>query len=115
MSISLLLEMATSSNPDRTAVVSGEIRLTTTELSVLAHGGAGAIAASGTQHVAYIGTGGVMVPLVLFSSARAGVTSTLVNYRLSEDALRQLIDRLPTPLVIATPNTAMSSRAQESR
>ena len=103
MSISLLLEMATSSNPDRTAVVSGEIRLTTTELSVLAHGGAGAIAASGTQHVAYIGTGGVMVPLVLFSSARAGVTSTLVNYRLSEDALRQLIDRLPTPLVIADP------------
>jgi hypothetical protein len=35
-----------------------------------------------------------MVPLLLFSSARAGVTSTLVNYRLSEDALRQLIDRL---------------------
>ena len=30
MSISLLLEMAASSNPDRTAVVSGEMRLTTT-------------------------------------------------------------------------------------
>jgi hypothetical protein len=46
MSISLLLEMAASSNPDRTAVVSGEMRLTTNELSALADGGAGVIAAS---------------------------------------------------------------------
>jgi acyl-CoA synthetase (AMP-forming)/AMP-acid ligase II len=101
MSISLLLEMAASSNPDRTAVVSGEMRLTTNELSALADGGAGVIAASGAQHAAYVGTGGVMLPLLLFSSARAGVAFTPLNYRLSEDGLRQLIDRLPTPLVIA--------------
>jgi acyl-CoA synthetase (AMP-forming)/AMP-acid ligase II len=101
MSISLLLEMAASSNPDRTAVVSGEIRLTTNELSELADGGAGVIAASGAQHAAYVGTGGAVLPLLLFSSARAGVAFTPLNYRLSEDGLRQLIDRLPTPLVIA--------------
>jgi acyl-CoA synthetase (AMP-forming)/AMP-acid ligase II len=101
MSISLLLEMAASSNPDRTAVVSGEMRLTTSELSELADGGAGVIAASGAQHAAYVGTGGVMLPLLLISSARAGVAFTPLNYRLSEDGLRQLIDRLPTPLVIA--------------
>jgi acyl-CoA synthetase (AMP-forming)/AMP-acid ligase II len=101
MSISLLLEMAASSNPDRTAVVSGEIRLTTSELSDLADGGAGVIASSGAQHAAYVGTGGAMLPLLLFSSARAGVAFTPLNYRLSEDGLRQLIDRLPTPLVIA--------------
>jgi acyl-CoA synthetase (AMP-forming)/AMP-acid ligase II len=101
MSISLLLEMAASSNPDRTAVVSGEMRLTTNELSALADGGAGVIAASGAKHAAYVGTGGVMLPLLLFSSARAGVAFTPLNYRLSEDGLRQLIDRLPTPLVIA--------------
>jgi acyl-CoA synthetase (AMP-forming)/AMP-acid ligase II len=101
MSISLLLEMASSSNPGRTAVVSGEIRLTTTELSGLAGGGAGVIAASGAQHTAYVGTGGVMLPLLLFSSARAGVAFTPLNYRLSKDGLRQLIERLPTPLVIA--------------
>jgi acyl-CoA synthetase (AMP-forming)/AMP-acid ligase II len=101
MSISLLLEMAASSNPDRTAVVSGDMRLTTSELSSLADGGAGVIAASDAQHAAYVGTGGVMLPLLLFSSARAGVAFTPLNYRLSEDGLRQLIDRLPTPLVIA--------------
>ena len=51
MSISLLLEMAVSSDPHRTAVVSGDLRLTTGELSALADGGAGVIAASGAQHV----------------------------------------------------------------
>ena len=101
MSISLLLEMAASSDPDRTAVVSDEILLTTSELSALADGGAGVIAASGAGHVAYVGTGGVMLPLLLFSSARASVAVTPLNYRLSSDGLRELIDRLPTPLVIA--------------
>jgi acyl-CoA synthetase (AMP-forming)/AMP-acid ligase II len=101
MSISLLLEMAASTNPDRTAVVSGEMRLTTNELSALADGGAGVIAASGACHVAYVGTGGAMLPLLLFSSARAGVAFTPLNYRLSADGLRELIERLPQPLVVA--------------
>lgn len=100
MSISLLLEMA-SSNPDRTAVVSGELRLTTAELSELADGGAGVIAASGASHVAYVGMGGALLPLLLFASARAGVPVTPLNYRLSADGLRELIDRLPQPLVVA--------------
>ena len=41
MSISLLLEMAASSNPERTAIVAGDLRLTTQQLSDLADGGAG--------------------------------------------------------------------------
>lgn len=101
MSISLLLEMAASTNPDRTALVSGEMRLTTAQLSELADGGAGVIAAAGTSHVAYVGLGGAMLPLLLFSSARAGATFTPLNYRLSADGLRELIDRLPQPLVVA--------------
>lgn len=101
MSISLLLEMAASSNADRTAVVSGEMHLTASELSGLADGGAGVIAASGASHVAYVGTGGMMLPLLLFASARAGVALTPLNYRLSEEGLRELIDRLRQPLVVA--------------
>ncbi|AEV74402.1 acyl-CoA synthetase (AMP-forming)/AMP-acid ligase II [Mycolicibacterium rhodesiae NBB3] len=101
MSISLLLEMAASTNPERTALVSGEIRLTAAELSELADGGAGVIAAAGTSHVAYVGLGGAMLPLLLFSSARAGAAFTPLNYRLSADGLRELIDRLPQPLVVA--------------
>ncbi|HVQ98449.1 MAG TPA: class I adenylate-forming enzyme family protein, partial [Mycobacterium sp.] len=100
MSISLLLEMAVSSNPDRTAVVSGDLRLTTQQLSDLADGGAGVIAASNPRHVVYVGTGGVMLPLLIFSSARAGRAFTPINYRLSADGVQSLIDRLPEPLVI---------------
>lgn len=100
MSISLLLEMAVSNDPDRLAVVSGQTRLTTTELSDLADGGAGVIAGSGAGHVAYIGTGGALLPMLLFASARAGRTFTPINYRLSADGIRALIDRLPNPLVI---------------
>ncbi|ORV97459.1 class I adenylate-forming enzyme family protein [Mycobacterium kyorinense] len=100
MSISLLLEMAVSSSPDRTAVVSGELRLTSQELSDLADGGAGVIAGSGCRHVAYVGTGGALLPLLIFASARAGLPFTPINYRLSAEGIQTLIGRLPEPLVI---------------
>ncbi|HEY2450930.1 MAG TPA: AMP-binding protein [Mycobacterium sp.] len=100
MSISLLLEMATSNDPDRTAVVSGDVRLTTQQLSDLADGGAGIIARSGASHVAYVGLGGAMLPLLIFASARAGVAFTPINYRLSAEGIKTLVARLPEPLVI---------------
>src|SRR5699024_654734 len=71
------------------------------ELSDLADGGAGVIAASGARHVVYVGAGGVLLPLLIFASARAGRALTPLNYRLSESGLRQLIDRLPDPLIVA--------------
>jgi long-chain acyl-CoA synthetase len=100
MSISLLLEMALSGDPDRVAVVSDDTRLSTQELSDLADGGAGVIAATGAEHVVYVGTGGVLLPLLLFSSARAARTFTPINYRLSAEGIQALIARLPKPLVI---------------
>lgn len=100
MSISLLLEMAASGNPDRVAVVDGDLRLTTQQLSDLADGGAGVIAGSGAQHVVYVGTGGATLPLLIFASARAGLGFTPINYRLSAEGIAALIQRLPEPLVI---------------
>jgi acyl-CoA synthetase (AMP-forming)/AMP-acid ligase II len=103
MSISLLLEMAQGTALALTgdaALVSGELRLSVEELNALAGGGAGVIGASGAQHVAYVGPGGAMLPLLLFASARAAVPVTPLNYRLSADGLRTQIGRLPDPLVI---------------
>jgi acyl-CoA synthetase (AMP-forming)/AMP-acid ligase II len=93
--------MAVSADPDRVAVVDRDIRLTTAQLSELVDGGAGALAASGARHVAYVGTGGVMLPLLIFASARAGLPFTPLNYRLSAEGRRQLIGRLSEPLIIA--------------
>ena len=100
MSISLLLEMAVAADPDRVALVDGANRLSTGELSELADGGAGAIAASGAEHVGYVGSGGIMAPLLIFASARAAVPFTPINYRLSAEGIQDLIQRLPHPLVI---------------
>ncbi|QUR65975.1 class I adenylate-forming enzyme family protein [Mycobacterium spongiae] len=104
MSVSLLLEMAASSNPDRTAVVcdgvSGDVRLTTQQLSDLADGGAGVVAGTNARHVVYLGAGGMMLPLLIFAAARAGLAFTPLNYRLSADGIHALIRRLPEPLVI---------------
>jgi acyl-CoA synthetase (AMP-forming)/AMP-acid ligase II len=92
--------MAASGDPDRVAVVDGDIRLTSADLSELADGGAGVITASRASHVVYVGTGGALLPLLLFSSARANTAFTPLNYRLSTDGLRELIDRLPDPLIV---------------
>ncbi|MGE0215233.1 class I adenylate-forming enzyme family protein [Mycolicibacterium sp.] len=100
MSISLLLEMAADAGTGRTAVVCDELRLTTDDLNRLADGGAGVVAASGARHVAYVGTGGAMLPVLLFAAARAAVPLTPLNYRLSAEGLRALLDRLPDPLVV---------------
>ncbi|MBV9091020.1 MAG: long-chain fatty acid--CoA ligase [Mycobacteriaceae bacterium] len=100
MTISLLLEMAVSGNPDRLALVSDDVRLTVGELNALADGCAGALVGSGPRTVAYVGTGGVMLPLLIFASARAALPFSPLNYRLSGEALRELIDRLDEPLVV---------------
>lgn len=99
MSVALLLEMA-ASDPDRLGVVSDDQRLTVGELGALADGGAGVIAESGAGSVVYVGTGGLMLPLLIFASARAGRPFTPLNYRLSGEALAELIGRLPDPLVV---------------
>jgi acyl-CoA synthetase (AMP-forming)/AMP-acid ligase II len=93
--------MAVSADPDRAAVAWDASELTTGGLSDLADGGAGVIAKAGAQHVAYVGGGAAMLPVLMFSAARAGVPVTPLNYRLSSAGLRELIDRLPQPLVVA--------------
>ena len=79
MSISLLLEMAVAADPDRAAVAWDAKELTTGGLSDLADGGAGVIAKAGAQHVAYVGGGAAMLPVLMFSAARAGVPVTPLN------------------------------------
>lgn len=100
MSLGLLLDMAVAGDTDRMAVVCGDSRWTTGRLDELADLGAGVIAGSGASHVVYVGTGGEMLPLLIFSCARAGVAFTPLNYRLSTEGIQSLIDRLPDPLVV---------------
>ncbi|MFE7747214.1 class I adenylate-forming enzyme family protein [Nocardia sp. NPDC057455] len=100
MSVSLLLDMAASGRPDRLAVVCDEVRWTASELSSRVQSAAAVIANSGARSVAYVGTGGHLLPLLIFASAGAGVPFTSLNYRLAADSLAELITRLEDPLVV---------------
>jgi len=100
VSISLILEMAASADPDRVAVLCDDTQWTAGELAECADRAAGVISASGARHVAYVGTGGVLQSLFIFASARASVPYTPINYRLSADGIHELIGRLPDPLVV---------------
>lgn len=70
------------------------------ELTRLASGGAGALSTGKAGTVAYVGVGGAMLPLLLFSAARAAIPFAPLNYRLSGTVLNELIDRLPSPLIV---------------
>ncbi len=98
--MSLLLEMAVSSNPSRTALVSDQYTLTVEQLHSLAGGGAGIIAEHAAGSVAYVGTGGLMLPVLIFAAARANRPFTPLNYRLSTEGIAELVARLPDPLVV---------------
>ncbi|MET9214082.1 MULTISPECIES: class I adenylate-forming enzyme family protein [unclassified Nocardia] len=100
MSISLLLDMAASNDPDRCAVACGETQWTAAELSVLSQGGAAVLTGSGARSLAYVGTGGHLLPLLLFAAAGAAVPFTPLNYRLGAEALGALIARLDAPLLV---------------
>ncbi|MGW4368550.1 class I adenylate-forming enzyme family protein [Nocardia takedensis] len=101
MSVSLLLDMAVSGSPERPALVCDEVRWSVEDLHTLVTGGSGVIAASGARTAVYVGTGGHLLPLLIFAAAGAGVPFAPLNYRLAGEALGALIGRLPAPLVIA--------------
>jgi acyl-CoA synthetase (AMP-forming)/AMP-acid ligase II len=96
----MLLEMAASENPERLAVVSDDIRWSTKTLDRRSDRGAGVIRRTQVKQVAYIGTGGVLLPLLLFASARAGTSFCPLNYRLSAETLRAQLARLADPLIV---------------
>ncbi len=101
MSIAILLEMPVSMDPDKEAIVDGDLRLTLGQVDALVNRAAARITESGAQCVAYVGTGGAAMPVLLFASARAGVPFAPLNYRLTTDALVELIERLPGAVVVA--------------
>ena len=101
MSIAILLEMPVSMDPDKEAIVDGDLRLTLGQVDTLVNKGAARIVESGARCVAYVGTGGAAMPVLLFASARAGVPFAPLNYRLTADALVELIERLPGVVVVA--------------
>jgi acyl-CoA synthetase (AMP-forming)/AMP-acid ligase II len=102
VNIATLLEMAAEGFSERVAVGSRPDGLTYRELHDRARRVAGSIAG---DYAGLIDTNSAAVPILLYGSAMAGRPFTPLNYRLADDALRALVERI-APAFIVTDTTA---------
>lgn len=101
MGIELLLDITSSTAPERVVLGRRSDGLSLERLSELAVAGAAAIHRSSAKTVAFLGANGPAFPVAVFAAARAGVPISPLNYRQSADQLAALLDRLDEPLIIA--------------
>jgi acyl-CoA synthetase (AMP-forming)/AMP-acid ligase II len=101
VTISLVLDVAAAMDPDRRALGAGTDSLSVGRLQQLATGGAAVLRARGVRTVAFVGINSPAFPVTLFAGAIAGVPVAPLNYRLAAGQLRDLVQRLEEPLVVA--------------
>jgi len=101
MNIGMLLELAAEGMPDRVAVGSRVDGVSYRQLLERARCGAAVVRAQGVERVGLVDTNSPTVPLLLYAGALAGVPFTAVNYRLADDRLRSVIERVAPALIVA--------------
>ena len=100
MNISLILQMAADTDPDRVALVCDGRRWTYGELLNAAKGAAELFVNSGCSHVALLDESSEAAPIALFGAALAGIPYVPLNYRLADADLGALLDRIVPGYVI---------------
>ncbi|HEV3225389.1 MAG TPA: AMP-binding protein [Acidimicrobiales bacterium] len=100
MNVAMLLEMAAEGAPDRIVLGSKDRGVTTSQLAAYARRAGQLIAGRGVEHVGMVDLNSEAVPIALFGAAVAGVPFAPVNYRLTDDQLRSIVQRLAPGLVI---------------
>lgn len=100
MNISLLLQMAADTDADRIGLVCDQTRWSYGQLLSTVHGAAELIVESRCEYVALLDESSEAAAVTLFASAFAGVPYVPLNYRLADEDLTALIDRITPALVI---------------
>jgi len=100
MKISLFLEMAADTEPERIALVCDGRRWSYAALLRAARGAAVLIRDSACSHVALLDEGSEAAPIALFGAALAGVPYVPLNYRLADTDLAALLARIAPACVI---------------
>ncbi len=100
MNIALLLEMAADAAPDRIALVCDSKRWTYGDLLAAARGAFEIIQESGVDYVALLDESSEASMIALFGAALAGVPYCPLNYRLPDEDLAALLERIAPALVI---------------
>ena len=110
MNLMMLLEMATSNDPDRAAVSAHDLALTYQEMYGRAGAGASYLRAGGYQTVAYLGPNSAAFAVTVFAAAWAGIPFWPVNYRLAGDQILGLLDTDERVLVVTHQDSAAAVR-----
>lgn len=110
MRVSLILELARESIPERIAIDGVAGSLSYAQLDENARRVAARIAEMPIATVGYLGPNTPVFPITLFGSAIAGRPFSPLNYRLTDDKLRALVARLAPCAVVA--DETMRSRIE---
>ena len=100
MNIALLLEMAAEAAPTRIGLVCDGKRWSYGALLAAARGAVELIEASGASHVALLDESSEAAVIALFGAGMAGVPYCPLNYRLADEDLAGLLDRIAPALIV---------------
>lgn len=106
MNVTMLLEMVAEGAPDRIAIGSPTDGLTFDEVLVRSRRLATLLNDRGVQRLGLVDLNSKAMPLCLYGAGAAGVPFAPVNYRLPDDQLRRILERLAPALVIVGPEVA---------
>ena len=104
MNISLVLQMAADSFPERIALTHEGVHYSYGHLYAAARAAAATIADSGANYVSYLGESSPATVVALFAAAMAGKPFAPLNYRLTVPETNRLIERLFPVFLIADPD-----------
>ena len=102
MNIHLILQMASEAMGHREAIVSGESRVTFSELAQMATSVASQIKTG--EKIGYLSENTPLMPAALFGAALAGTQFVPLNYRLAKDQLGAQLNRI-SPALLLTDQT----------
>ena len=101
MNIALFLQMAAEACPDRHALTHNDRHYSYAELYAAANHAAQLFAAANVKFVSLLDVSSPAVPVALMGAAMAGVPYVPLNYRLSEEQLTPLFERISPAYLIA--------------
>ena len=101
MNIALLVEMVAEAEPDRSLLGARQSSWTAAQLLASMEAGARFLLARGAPRVGFLGVNSPAFPLTLLAATRAGLPFAPLNYRLTDETLRNVLERLAPALLVA--------------
>lgn len=113
MNVTVFLEMAADTFPDRPALICGDERYTYGALREAARAMALRIRRAGVAHVSLVDVNSPAAAIALFAAAYAGVPYVPLNYRLTRAELNDLVRRITPACIIVNPESRSQIEERE--